>query len=234
MDRKLTDVDAVLFDLDGVLYVGDEVIEGATRTLEQVRAAGLVCRFITNTSTRLPHSVGAKLRGMGFPIRDDEIFSVVTATRDVLATRGCPSVHLLVGEEVRPFFSAFPESPEPECVVVGDIGAAWNYTLLNRVFNELMAGAELLAMHRNRYWQAGNGLRMDIGAFVSGLEYVSGKAATVVGKPSTAFFSLAVKSAGVPEGRVLMVVMTSRTTSGGRNGRAYVVCWCGPESSGPM
>ena len=89
--------------------------------------------------------------------------------------------------------------------MVGDIGAVWSYPLLNTVFNELMNGAKLVAMHRNKYWQTEDGLRMDIGAFVAGLEYVSGCQAVVIGKPAAVFFRLAVESLNLPTEKIAMI-----------------------------
>lgn len=195
-----------LFDLDGVLYVGDQPIPGAKQALATLREHALPCRFVTNTSTRTTGDIAAKLDDMGFAIDEGEIFSAVTATRDFLTAQGSPSVHLLIRDAARSEFAEFDQdSKRPDFVVVGDIGAAWNYDLLNRVFNELMAGAELVCMHKNKYWQTPGGLQMDIGAFVAGLEYVSGKEAIIIGKPAPQFFRLATGALGLEPDEVLIV-----------------------------
>lgn len=197
---------AILFDLDGVLYVGDKVLPGAAETLDYCRAQNLPFRFITNTSTRTAADVADKLNAMGMAIHVYEIFSAVTATRQFLLDKGKPAVHLLIRESARTDFNEFPQhTDQPDYVVVGDIGAAWNYDLLNQVFRELMGGAELIAMHMNKFWQGKDGLQMDIGAFVAGLEFVSGKQATVIGKPSGDFFRLAIASLGVPAEQTIIV-----------------------------
>jgi ribonucleotide monophosphatase NagD (HAD superfamily) len=68
-----------------------------------------------------------------------------------------------------------------------------------------VGGAELVAMHRNKYWQKTGGLHVDIGAFVAGLEYVADVEATITGKPSAAFFDAAVASLGVKSANVVLV-----------------------------
>ncbi len=199
-------IKGILFDLDGVLYVGNQVIEGAGDTLAWLQERHIPFRFITNTSTRTTADVARKLRGMGFAIDASHIFSAVSATRDFLGQQGSPSVHLLIRESARAEFDEFPQdSDKPDFVVVGDIGAAWDYQLLNRVFNELMNGAELVAMHMNKYWQTENGLQMDIGAFVAGLEFVTGKHARIIGKPTADFFLLAADNLGLAPDQVLVV-----------------------------
>ncbi len=202
----MRDINGILFDLDGVLYVGEEVIAGAGDALDYCRSLGLPFRFITNTSTRTSADVARKLIRMGIEVREEEIFSAVSATRDFLLSRGRPSVHLLIRDAVKAEFHQFRQNEErPDYVIVGDIGAAWDYELMNRVFRELLDGADLIAMHMNRFWEGESGLQMDIGAFVAGLEFVSGKQAKVIGKPSAEFFNLAVSALGLPEEQVLVI-----------------------------
>ncbi len=62
---------------------------------------------------------------------------------------------------------------------------------LARAFAEIQAGAELYCMHKNRWWQTKRGPMLDGGAFVAGLEYATGVEATVLGKPSPAYFAAA-------------------------------------------
>ena len=69
-----------------------------------------------------------------------------------------------------------------------------------------MAGADLIALSKNRYWQrAGGELSLDAGPFVAALEYASGKSALVVGKPEPAFFELALENLRLHSGEVAVV-----------------------------
>lgn len=200
------DIKGILFDLDGVLYIGDQVIAGANETLDYCRSYHLPFRFITNTSTRTAADVANKLIRLGIEVREAEIFSAVSATREFLLSRGNPSVNLLIRDAAKADFSQFRQhEAQPDYVVVGDIGAAWNYELLNKVFRQLMGGAELITMHMNKFWQGESGLQMDIGAFVAGLEFVSGKQAKVIGKPSAEFFMLATDALGLLPEQVLII-----------------------------
>ena len=123
-----------------------------------------------------------------------------------LRQQGYRNCHLLVADQIRQEFEGFPTvDAEPDVVVLGDIGDAWNYDLLNKVFGMLMGGSRLVALHKNKFWQTRDGLRMDIGAFVAGLEYVTGKTATVIGKPSADFFQLAISQLNLPAEQVVMV-----------------------------
>ncbi len=90
-------------------------------------------------------------------------------------------------------------------MVLGDIGDAWDYELLDKLFGYLVDGARLVAMHRNRYWQKAGGLHVDIGLFVAGLEYVADTEAVITGKPANAFFDAALRSMGAGSGETLLV-----------------------------
>ena len=70
----------------------------------------------------------------------------------------------------------------------------FSYMNLARAFAELEAGAELYCLHKNRWWQTSRGPLLDSGAFVAGLEYAAGVEATVLGKPSPAFFGVALEA----------------------------------------
>ncbi len=201
-------VRGLLIDLDGVIYVGDQLIPGARETLERLDQAGLPRRFVTNTTTRPASDVVEKLRDFGIEVDPSEVFSAVTATRLFLESQGppLPGVHLVVRESVLPEFAAFsPPDDTPRYVVIGDIGAAWSYPLMNRIFHELQDGAELIAMHKNKYFQTTGDLDLDIGAFVAGLEFVSGQRAKIIGKPSPEFFRQALHSLGLSAGEVVMI-----------------------------
>jgi HAD superfamily hydrolase (TIGR01458 family) len=197
----------VLLDLDGVLYVGNQVIEGAVQAIETLRSAAIPIRFITNTSTQARSSLLDKLRKLGFSAEEAELFSAPQAAVSLLRQFPGTPCHLLLETDVRRDFVEFAQVPleEAEAIVIGDIGDAWSYELLNRIFNRLLAGARLIVIHRNRYWQTEAGLKMDIGGFVAALEYCSGVQATVIGKPSADFFSQAVKDMNLTPEQVIVV-----------------------------
>lgn len=188
----LSSIKGILFDLDGVLFVGSKPVNGAIEAVEKVRASGMPYRFITNTSTLSLASLGQKINALGFSISADEIISAPQATLLYLKQQTNPTCRLLLADDVKKDFEGFQQSDtDANHIVIGDIGNAWSYTLLNEVFNCLMRGAKLIAIHKNRFWQTEQGLQMDIGGFIDGLEYASGVKAMIIGKPSVEFFNIA-------------------------------------------
>jgi HAD superfamily hydrolase (TIGR01458 family) len=199
-------VKGLLFDLDGVLYVGNTPIPGAIEAVKTLRASGLQCRFATNTSTLSLASLQKKINAMGFDIAQHEIISAPQAAIQFLKQQKNPVCRLLLADDVKQDFAVFQQSDTaPEFIVVGDIGNAWSYPMLNEIFNALMHGAKLIAIHKNRFWQTEQGLQMDIGAFIDGLEYASGKQAMMIGKPAKDFFHIALNAMQLDAENVVMI-----------------------------
>jgi len=206
MVRVLDGVEALLLDLSGVIYVQDEAVPGAAEALEQLREAGLRVRLVTNTTMRPRRSILERLDRLGIETDPAELLTPATLARRRCEEAGYDSVALVVLDELREDLEGLEESGGGvNAVIVGDLGDRWDYQVLNRVFRRLMAGAELIALQKNRYWETAEGLSLDAGPFVAALEYAVGREAEVVGKPSPAFFELALGDLGVSADRAAMV-----------------------------
>ncbi len=189
----------LLLDLDGTVYQEDRAIPGAATALAELRRRGIPFRFTTNTTRRPRTGLAERLRDMGIAAEPGEILSAPAAAARWLRDRGVRKVQLLLAQATWGEFEGLEVvNHGPEVVVVGDLGEEWTFPLLNQAFRNLMDGAELLAIQRNRYWKTEGGLNLDAGPFVAALEYGSGKTATLVGKPSSAFFEAAAASSASP------------------------------------
>lgn len=183
---------AFLLDLDGTLYTDAGPVPGAVEALAELRRRGVPFRCVTNTTRRSRRRLAERLAGYGFTVAPDEIVTAVMAGVAMLASRGVRRVAAYVAPETMEDFTRFDLAGErPEAVVVGDLGDAWDFATLNRAFHQLMDGADLLALQRDRYWLRGDGLALDAGPFVVALEYATGKTAALCGKPSAAFYRTA-------------------------------------------
>ena len=76
----LSSIKGILFDLDGVLYIGLHAVEGAIEAVGKIRTSGIECRFVTNTSTLSLASLEQKMNALGFSIAKNEIISAPQAT----------------------------------------------------------------------------------------------------------------------------------------------------------
>ena len=90
---------ALLLDLDGVLYVGDDAVEGAPEAVERVRSAGLDLRFVTNTTAHSRAATLEKLRRLGFPVADAELVAAAALAEELCLSRGHSRVSMLIQNE---------------------------------------------------------------------------------------------------------------------------------------
>ncbi|MEM9126822.1 MAG: TIGR01458 family HAD-type hydrolase [Pseudomonadota bacterium] len=194
----------VLLDISGVLYEGDHVISGAPEAVACLRARNIPVRFLTNTTRRPKRVIVDRLNGFGFAAGSSEVMTPAQAACDWL-TRNGYTPHLLVHPDLEEDFKALKQG-NPVAVVVGDAGTSFDYQKLNAAFRHLVNGAPFLALASNRVFRDADGqLSLDAGAFVHGLEYAADVAATVLGKPSGAFFQAGASSMGCPLSDVVMI-----------------------------
>ncbi len=202
----------LLFDMDGVLYEGDQPVRGAAQTLRWCRDQGIPHLFLTNTTSRPRQALVRKLERMGIGIDSGRILTPPVAAVHWLQRNARGPVALFVPEATRGEFAGLEIAPESfqgtaAAVVIGDLGEQWDFATLNRAFRLLMDPAEppLVALGMTRYWRAADGLRLDTGPFVRALEYACGREAVVLGKPAAAFFHAGVELLGLDPGETWMV-----------------------------
>jgi HAD superfamily hydrolase (TIGR01458 family) len=200
---------AILLDVDGVLHVSGAPIAGAAAAVRRLRADGHRIRFVSNTTTRSRAQVGDRLRQMGIAIEDDELQTTGAVAARVLKGKRVLALTMpgllddleglqLVGMNVDAVLLGGADEGE-------ETGRVFSYLNLNRAFHELEAGADLYCLHKNRWWQTADGARLDAGAFVAGLEYAADIEATVLGKPSNAYFAAALEALEAEAGLTWMV-----------------------------
>jgi HAD superfamily hydrolase (TIGR01458 family) len=212
-------LDALLVDLDGVLYVEDEPVEGAKEAVGRLRETGLALRFVTNTTARSHAQTLDKLRRLGFEVEDDELVTPAALARKHCLDAGHTTVALVMNEDVKADFAGLEEREDgPDAVIMGDLGERFGFDILNRAFREVMDGAELIALQKNRFWLTDDGLSLDAGPFVTAIEYGAGTDALVVGKPSEAFFRLVLDGVGADRERSAIVGDDVETDVGGALG----------------
>ena len=206
MAASLEGIEGLLLDLSGVIYVQDEAVPGAAESLERLRAADMPIRLITNTTMRPRRSILERLDRLGIKADPSELITPATLAASRCADAGYESVALVVLDDLREDLEGLEQRGDSvDAVVVGDLGDRWEYETLNRTFRQLMEGAALIALQKNRYWETAEGLSLDAGPFVAALEYATGREAEVVGKPSESFFELALRELGTSAGHAAMV-----------------------------
>ncbi|OAQ31079.1 hypothetical protein K457DRAFT_154448 [Linnemannia elongata AG-77] len=209
----------VLIDVSGTVHVGEKVIPGAVQALDRLRASGIPFRFCTNTTQYSGDTLADKLRKLGFNVKREEIFTSLSACRQLVQARGLRPL-LMFEPDALEEFKGIPTSEPHDSVVIGLSPSSFHYDMMNKAFRVLLetkssstsstgtesgAGAggggspRLIAVHKAKYFadKDQTSLSLGPGGFVESLEFASGIKAHVVGKPQKAFFELAIQNMGL-------------------------------------
>ncbi|QUR68530.1 HAD-IIA family hydrolase [Mycobacterium spongiae] len=207
----------VLFDIDGVLVLSWRPIPGAAETVQQLASHHIACSYLTNTTTRTRRQIAQALGEAGIAVAADEVITAGALTAEYLRAkypgRRCflvnsgdisedmSGINLVSSTEFGP-----ADRPDtPDVVVLGGAGPEFDHLTLSRVYEWMVDGVPVVAMHRSRMWTTDRGTRIDTGTYLTGLEEASGRMATAVGKPAAEGFLTAASRIGVDAERVVMI-----------------------------
>lgn len=208
---------AVLFDIDGVLVLSWRAIPGAAETVRQLTHRGIACAYLTNTTTRTRRQIAEALGAAGIPVAADDVITAGVLTAEYLhgaypgarcflvnngdITEDLPCIDVVLSTEIGP-----EDCPEaPDVVVLGSAGPQFDHRTLSRVYGWMLDGVPVVAMHRNMTWNTTDGLRIDTGMYLTGMEQACGKTATAIGKPAAEGFLAAADRVGVDPQQMVMI-----------------------------
>ncbi len=210
-------IGGVLFDIDGVLVTSWKPIAGAAAALQVLADNQIACSYLTNTTTRTRRQIAAELNAAGMAVRPDEVTTAAALTAEYVRARYPGARCFLVNNgditDDMPGIDivdslAFADSrvPEtPDVVLLGGAGPEYSHVTLSRVYEWMTQGVPVVAMHRSTAWTTTDGLRIDTGMYLLGMEETSGRKATAVGKPAPAGFVAAAARLGVEPDEMYMV-----------------------------
>ena len=208
---ELQRVKAVAFDLDGTVYEGADLVEGALEAIAHTRKRGLRVYYCTNNSTRTRSAVAAKLTALGIETSPDAVYSAAYGAGRVLKNRGTARVAVVgtegLGDELRLAGLEVVEiHAGPEAVVVG-LHAGLDYEGMTALEPLRQRDVPIVACNRD-VWFPGDGGRMvpGCGLTVSIIETLLGRpAACLIGKPDTLLLELLAADSGFAAQEILVV-----------------------------
>ena len=181
-----------LFDLDGTIYLGDELLPGALEVLAALRARGARVVFLSNNPTRDPQMYVEKLRRLGVPAELDDVVNTVVSTVDWLTANHPGATVYPIAEEplVRALRAAgirISEDPAEIDIVIASYDRAFDYRKLQIAFDAIWQHrrAFLITTNPDAYcpFPGGRG-EPDAAAIVAAIEASTGARCRVnTGKP---------------------------------------------------
>lgn len=213
LPHALAGTRALLLDLDGVIVVAGRPVPGTAEAIATLERRRIPYRIVTNTSAVSRETLSRWASKLGAPIPPSRFQSALSASA-AWTRRAFPGrpLYVLASADARTEFAGQHLLSHDEArgagavaaaVVIGDSPEEATYDNLNVAFRLVRAGARLVGMHRNPWWLTPDGPTLDSGAFVVGLEFAAETRATIIGKPSPAFFGAGVADLRREAGRDL-------------------------------
>ena len=203
-----------LIDMDGVIYRGGELIEGADRFIADLQSQDVPFLFLTNNSQRTRRDVAKKIERLGIRVSESHVYTCAMATARFLASQKPNGTAYVIGEGGlltalhKNGFSIVDK--DPDYVVVGE-GRSLNFEMAEQALRMILGGAKLVATNMDPNCPTQNGLRPGCGAVVAMLEAASGVKAFSVGKPSPIMLRAARKELGLSTDETVVIGDTMET-----------------------
>ena len=203
----LEGVKGFLIDMDGTIYKGMEPIPGAKEFISYLKAKNIPFAMLTNNSSSSRSHYLRKLTDMGFDVGMENILTSSTAT----------ILHLQAhceGKAVYPLGTPqFMEELQEAGILVSDTAPivllafdrTITYEKINRAYHLLLEGAELIATHPDDLCPTEDGYDVDVGPFIRMFEELTGRKASVIGKPNAAMAEMASLHLNVPVSQMAMI-----------------------------
>jgi len=181
----------LLIDLDGVLKLGDSPASDANDFFKFITDNKIPACILSNSTLRTGEMVKEFFAKHNIEISIPAITSFDASLSFV--KKKYKKVQVYCRNYLIHHFDGMIDNENPEAVVIGDIEDRWNYKIMNDIFNKVFNGAYLIAMHKNKYWNPEGELLIDAGAFITAIEFATGKKAMLIGKPSPLYFKSALE-----------------------------------------
>lgn len=229
--------DALLADLDGVVYAGPHAIPGAVESLKQLSGLGVGLGYVTNNASRSPAQVAAHLRELGAPADDDQVVSSSQAAAELLAGRLAPGARVLITGspalareiDLVGLVPVYSQEEQPEAVVQGfnpEIG--WKH--LAEAAYVVSAGALWVATNTDMSIPQARGIAPGNGTLVAAVTAATGKKPLVAGKPEAPLFHSAAKRLGAERPLVVGDRLDTDILGGNNAGFATVAVLTGVDT----
>ena len=178
---------AFICDMDGVIYHGTRLLDGARQFVDWLKREQKECLFLTNSSERSPADLRAKLGGMGIDIDESHFMTSALATATFLRTQKPNArVYAIGGKGLSQALSEVGcvlTDHQPDYVVLGET-AAYNYDKLETAILAVHGGARLIGTNPDICGPSEKGIVPACGAMIAPVELVTGRKAYFIGKPN--------------------------------------------------
>lgn len=204
-------IKVIILDMDGVIYLGDRLIAGADKAIAELKKRSIRIAYLTNACTKSRKGRADKLRTLGIPVEDSEVFTTSDAVANYIATHYSKSKQKVfpvggngLNEELENKGISIVDSDQAEIVVVG-LDLKMTYEKMAKAFRAILRGADFIATNDDRSFPVEDGLLPGAGTLVEFLAFGTGKRPFIIGKPNTYMLETLVHEFGVKKSEMLIV-----------------------------
>lgn len=206
--------DAYIFDLDGTIYLGDELLPGAARLISELRARNKPVRFISNNPTKNPEQYAEKLTRIGLSTPIEEITNTVVSMRQWLLDHYPDAVVFPISEQ--PLINALEHAgirmsrnPAEIDIVIASYDRSFTYEKLQIAFDAIWfyKRARLVATNPDRYCPMPGGRgEPDAASIIAAVEACTNtKCEVIAGKPDPTILYAALEGLNIEPRNCVMV-----------------------------
>ncbi len=199
-----------LFDLDGTVYLGKQLIPGAKEVIAELRRAGRRVAFLSNKPLQTRGDYALKLTRLGVPAAPDDVINSSLVLARYLRDLDPGAPVFVIGEapmiaEMRAHGFEVRNDERVRWVVIA-FDRTFTYAKLNTALQAVKGGARLIATNPDRTCPVEGGEIPDCAGMIAAVEAVTGKQVeTVVGKPSPIILEVALAALGVSAAEAVMI-----------------------------
>ena len=174
-------------DMDGVIYHGNQVLEGVTSFVNWMIENDKRFVFLTNSSERTPHELSMKLERMGLKVTADHFYTSAMATAEFLHSQRPGCTAYVIGEAAltKALYDhrIYMNDVNPDYVVVGET-RTYSFEKIEKAIELVNKGAKLIGTNPDITGPTEHGIMPATGALIAPIEIATGKKAYFVGKPN--------------------------------------------------
>lgn len=207
---KLDDFDIVLFDLDGTVYYGSKLIDGANDTINFFRNAGKRIYFATNNSTKTRKQIFEKLVKIGVDCKFEEVLTSGYLAALYAQQENLHDMYIFGSENLRTEFDemgvSYNQTENAENLLIG-YNPAMTYDDIADALQVALHARTIIACNKERVFPGeGKRLMPGCGAMTAPIEWCANRECDVIiGKPSTTMIELIAEKERTPSYRLLII-----------------------------
>ena len=195
-------------DMDGVLYHGNHLLDGAKKFVDWLKSENKEFLFLTNSSERSPKELSQKLARLGIDVGEEHFYTSALATASFVAWQSPGSTVYVIGEAglINAVYDLglSMNDVNPEYVIVGE-SRTYSYEKIEKAVELVQKGAKLIGTNPDKTGPTEKGIMPATGALIAPIEIASGRSAYFIGKPNPLMMRSAMKKLGTHRGETVII-----------------------------